>query len=72
MDQLFIQLMMEIILTVIQGRPQAGVRWFNCSPLDFTFKAFSEYYPCPVSDTETPSDSFLQSEILQQVLVFHK
>ena len=42
------------------------------APLGFCFLVFAEHYPCTESDTETPSDSFLQSEIRQQVLVFHK
>src|SRR6218665_3959906 len=55
-----------------QGRPHAGARWCTCTPLDFDFQVFAEHYPRTVSDTETPSVSFLHSEILQQVLVFHK
>jgi len=62
----------DVSLIIAQGRPQAGARWCTCTPLDFDIQVFAEHYPCTVSDTETPSISFLQSEILQQVLVFHK
>jgi|SRR6218665_3818750 len=55
-----------------QGRLQAGARWCTCTPWILLFSLFAEHYVFTESDTETPSDSFLQSEIRQQVLVFHK
>jgi len=57
-----------------QGRMQAGAMWCTCATLDFAFQFFAEHYSCTESDTETPSDSFLQSEVglRQQVFVFHK
>src|SRR6218665_295835 len=57
--------LLKTILSRRQGRPQGGARWCTCTPLEFAFHDFAEHYPCKVSDTETPSDSFLQSEILQ-------
>src|SRR6218665_2429624 len=41
-------------------------------PIGFCFSVFCKKLPCTESDTETPTVSFLQSEIRQQVLVFYK
>src|SRR6218665_2665586 len=56
-----------------QGRPQAGARWCTCTPWILLFRFFqnTRAYPCTASNPEAPSNSFLQSEIRQQVLLFH-
>jgi len=56
----------------IQGRPQADAGGALAPPLDFAFQFFAEHNSFTESDTETPSDSFLQSGMRQQVLVLHK
>ena len=35
------------------------------APLDFAFQLFAEHYSCTESDTESPSDSFIQIERLK-------
>src|SRR6218665_3188569 len=65
-----------------QGRPQAGARGCTCTLLDFVFQNLlftfysSDQFSLPgtihAHCTESVTVSFLQSEIQQQVLVFHE
>jgi len=52
--------------------PAGRCKVVHLHPLDFAFQCFAEQYLCAVSDADTPSISFLQSEIQQHVLEFHK
>ena len=44
----------------VQGRPQAGARWCTFTALDFALQFFAEHHPRTESDTETPTNSFLE------------
>ena len=59
----------ELVKVANDARAPAGrCNGVHLHPLDFAFRCFAEHYLC----TESETDSILQSEIRQQILVFHK